>query len=136
MNLKTSLSFLAVLCMLTILSSCGKYDDGPMLSLRTRTERIANTWQVDNYKINGNDYTSLVAGYTETYKKDGDYMYNWGGFNGTGYWEFTSKDAEVSITGITNQSPRTLVILRLTEKELWYYYLDDGDKHEFHMIEQ
>ena len=43
------------------ITSCKKYPDGPEFSLRTRKERLANTWKVDNYKINGTDFTSLLA---------------------------------------------------------------------------
>src|SRR4051812_28318718 len=53
------------------IQSCKKYSEGPALSFRSKTERVANTWKIDNYKVNGSDYTSLVAGYVETYSKDG-----------------------------------------------------------------
>jgi len=56
--------------------SCKKYPEGPTISLRTRKERVANTWKVDNYKVYGTDLTSLFADYTETYTKDGNYSYN------------------------------------------------------------
>ncbi|MFL5753982.1 MAG: hypothetical protein ACJ76F_11290 [Bacteroidia bacterium] len=131
----SALLIVAAFIMLS-LQSCQKYPEGPMLSLHSRTERVANTWKVDNYKINGSDYTSLVSSYTETYTKGGAYSYAWGNFSGTGNWAFQNHDKEIRLTGVHNQDDYTLVILKLEEKEFWYYYMDGNDKKEFHMIQQ
>jgi hypothetical protein len=118
-----------------VIPACKKYPEGPAFSLRTRTERVANTWRVDNYKVNGTDYTSLVSGYTETYTKSGAYSYSWGNLFETGRWAFANDDREIQITGTDNQSDHTLIILKLEEKQFWYYYMDGGDKKEFHMVQ-
>jgi hypothetical protein len=118
------------------IESCKKYPDGPAISLKTRKERVANTWRVDNYKVNGTDFTSLVSDYTETFTKDGNYSYQWGILGGSGSWSFQNKDEEIKLTGIENQSSYTLVILKLEEKTFWYYYMDGNDKKEFHMVEK
>ncbi len=125
-----------IVFMLPVMQGCKKYQDGPMISLVSRTDRVANTWKVDNYKLNGTDYTSLVTNYSETYSKAGDYSYVWGLLSGSGKWAFQNNDAEVRITGTDNQSSVTLVILKLEEKEFWYYYMDGNDKKEYHMIQQ
>jgi hypothetical protein len=117
----------------SLLTSCEKYSDGPAFSLRTRTERLSNTWIVDNYKINGVDYTSLATDYTETFTKKGAYTYSWSIFNGSGTWAFQNNDEEVKLNGSDNQASRTLIILKLEEKSLWYYYMDGNDRHEFHL---
>lgn len=116
------------------LQSCQKYSDGPTLSLISRKERVANTWKVDNYTINATDYTSLVTNYTETYSKKGDYSYSWALLNGTGTWAFQNNDAEIKITGTTNQTSHTLFILKLEENAFWYYYMDGTDKHILHLV--
>lgn len=136
-NLKISL-FLFVFAgfMLAGFESCNKYPEGPAFSLRTRTQRVANTWKVENYKVNNDDYTSLVADYTETFSKDGNYSYSWGSFAGTGTWNFENKDAEIQLNGISNQSSHRLIILKLEEKTFWYYYMDGNDRKEFHLIEK
>lgn len=138
MKIKTKVTALIILLagmMMTTIEGCKKYPDGPAFSIRTRTQRVANTWKVDNYKVNGTDYTSLVSGYTETYSKDGNYSYSYGSVSGTGKWEFQNNDAEIKINGISNQSSEVLYILKLEEKQFWYYYMDGNDKKEFHMIE-
>ena len=133
-NLLTVLIFLG----LTIFSiqGCKKYSEGPLISLKSRTERVANTWKVDNYKINGTDYTSLLTDYTETFTKEGNYSYTWEILDGSGTWVFQNNDMEIRITGTDNQSSETLIILKLEEKQFWYYYMDGNDKKEFHMIQK
>lgn len=114
---------------------CKKYPEGPALSLRTKTHRVAGTWRVDSYKVNGDDYTSFVQGYTETYSKDGNYSYAWGNLSGAGTWRFENNKEEIQITGTSNQSDYRLIILKLEEKAFWYYYMDGSDKKEFHLIQ-
>ncbi|MDP3557451.1 MAG: hypothetical protein Q8T03_08755 [Bacteroidota bacterium] len=133
------LKFIAVTIILSALliptiQSCKKYPDGPTISLRSRAERVANTWKVENYKINGNDYTSLVSSYTETYTKQGAYSYSWGIVDGSGTWSFQNSDTEIKIRGTDNQASRKLTILKLEEKSFWYYYFEGNDKHELHLI--
>jgi hypothetical protein len=124
----------AVSLSLFALTSCNKYEDGPGISLRTRTERVSNTWKVENYKVNGSDFTSLLNDYRETFTKSGNYSYTWNSLNGTGTWVFQNKDQEIRLTGNDNQSSRTFIILKLEEKSFWYYYMDGNDKHEIHLI--
>lgn len=130
----TILFFLGLIIFST--QGCKKYSEGPMISLKTRTERVANTWKVDNYKVNGNDYTSLLSDYTETFTKEGSYSYTWEVLDGSGNWVFQNNDMEIRITGTDNQSSETLIILKLEEKQFWYYYMDGNDRKEFHMIQK
>ncbi len=127
---------LLALILATTFQSCKKYPDGPSLSLRSRTERVSNTWKLENYKINGNDFTSLVSSYTETFSKTKSYSYSWGILDGSGTWAFQNKDSEIRITGNDNQSSRTLTILKLEEKTFWYYYFEGNDKYELHLIQK
>jgi hypothetical protein len=120
--------------MIPAIQSCKKYPDGPDFSLRSRAERVANTWKVDNYKINSNDFTSLVSSYTEIFTKKGAYSYSWGILSGSGTWAFQNMDKEIKLGGSDGQSSRTLVILKLEEKSFWYYWMDGNDKKELHLI--
>jgi hypothetical protein len=126
-NKISSLLILLGILIIPMVQSC-KYEDGPTISLRSRSERVANTWKVDNYKKNGNDLTSLMGGYTETFTKSGNYSYAMGSLDGSGTWAFQNNDNEIKLTGTNNQGTYNLVILKLEEKEFWYYYMDNGDK--------
>jgi len=134
---KTTFSLILLVGILApILQSCSKYEEGPMISLRTRTERLANIWKVDNYKVDGTDYTSIVSNYTETFSNSGAYSYDWGILGGSGTWAFQNKDLEVKLTGDENQTSRVLFILKLEEKTLWYYYIEDDKRHEYHLTQK
>lgn len=121
---------------LTTFSGCKKYSEGPMFSFYSKTERIANAWRVDNYKENDKDLTSFISGYKEVYSTDGNYSYTWGNFGGSGTWELINNNEDVRITGTSNLETITLHILKLEEKQFWYYYMDGSTRKEFHMIQQ
>lgn len=130
----TAAIFLVSAMFLLNLTSCAKYPEGPALSLLSRTNRVTNSWQVENYKINGDDVTSLVSSYYENFTKEGVYSYSWSFFEGSGNWTFQNDSKEIKLVGSDAQSSRTLVILKLKEDSFWYYYMDGNDKHEYHLI--
>lgn len=129
--------FAIILIIGASLTSCKKYEEGPAFSLRSKTARVANTWKVESYTINGTDYTSTLTNinYTETYDKDGNYSYSSTTDAGSGKWEFQSDKEQIKRSGVSGQSTETLFILRLKEKEFWYYYMDGKDRHEIHLRE-
>ena len=129
-----TLQIALVVLMMVGMESCSLYPDNQGITLVSRIDRLSTTWKVENYKLNGTDYTSLVTGYTETYTKQGAYSYQWGIFGGTGTWVFQSNDAQIKITGVSNQADKTLFILRLEATQFWYYYMDGTDKKEYHLI--
>ena len=137
MNLKTGLLTLFIAGLLfPLLQSCNKYEEGPAISLLSKTERLANIWKVENYKVDGTDYTSLVSGYIEVFSKSGAYSYSWGVISKEGTWEFQNGDMEIKLTGNDIQTSRVLHILRLENKALWYYYMDGEERHEYHLSEK
>jgi hypothetical protein len=129
----------AVIAFLVVLigfgtQSCSQYPDNDGITLLSRTDRLAQVWIVENYKLNDVDYTSLLSGYTETFTKDGDYSYQWTILGGTATWVFQNNYSEIKITGVMNQASKTLHVLKLEEKSFWYFYMDGSDKKEYHMI--
>ena len=133
---KLSVGLVLAVLLLASVQSCSQYPDNNGITLVSKIDRVSKTWEVENYKVNGVDYTSLVSSYTESFTKTGDYSYLWAIIGGTGTWAFQNNDAEIKITGTTNLTSKTLVILRLENTEFWYYYMDGADKKEFHMIRQ
>lgn len=104
-----------------------KYDDGPAISLRSKEERVANTWKIEKATRDGEDATSDYDEYTLKMTKDGDAelkaIYSWGGFsyeyetNGT--WEFQDKAKQLKLDFDDDGADVSYQILRLAEKELW-----------------
>ncbi len=109
------------------LTSCNKYEDGPVLSFVSRNERIANTWKMDKALDNGVDVTSSYDRYIVTLTKSGsasltahftllsleyDYVTN-------GTWNFTSNDDKLELNYENDFADAVYIILKLKEKELW-----------------
>lgn len=135
--MKTKNIFFIIFIIGSSLIGCKKYEEGPVISLSSKMARVANTWKVESYTINNVDYTSTLTNinYTETYDKDGNYSYSSSLGTGTGKWEFQSDKEQIKRFGVSGQTSLTLFILRLKEKEFWYYYLDGNDRHEIHLTQ-
>jgi hypothetical protein len=128
---------------LFILASCNKYEEGPMVSLRTKTQRLSNNWQVSSAYQNGADRTSdfnvVFAGYLLDIRKDNTYTLSYSPFSaGTvtdhGTWEFNSDKTHVVLTNSDGET-EDYTILRLKEKELWVRLHDDNnDEWEVHLV--
>jgi len=136
------LTFAALFLGAVTLSSCGKYEEGPAISLRSKKARIANTWMVEKYMENGVDQTSAfnssLANYTFTMDKDGTYTLSFTilgvPVSDAGTWELV--DDKMSLQTLSNQSgstPDKTPIIKLKEKELWTKETDSsGDIIEIH----
>lgn len=129
---KVKLLFVVLFLSTIALTSCGKYDEGPSISLRSKTARITGEWKLVKQEYNGVDVAldaddkSMVM----NIQKDGVYVLtsSYGSFTGT--WEFSSDKTKFItnfvILGQTTTSEET--ILRLTNKELILESIEDGDK--------
>ena len=131
------IAFITALVLSTMfIESCKKYPDGPSLSFRTRTARVANTWKVSSCTINGTDFTSTYTNinYSETYDKSGAYSYSSSLGNGSGKWAFENKDTQIKRNGVSGQSSEDMTILKLKEVEFWFSFVDGGSTYVFHMV--
>ena len=127
------------------LNSCSPYEEGPAISLRSKTERVANTWRV-NYAVeaDGDDQTSDYEEDRFILDKDGNVTYTFeiAGtvFTATGTWAFTNDDENIRIQtsfdflGLPVDSDETYEILKLKETEVWIRDIDD-DQIELHFVE-
>jgi hypothetical protein len=113
--------------LLQTMTSCNKYEDGPLVSLRSRNERVANNWRISKATENGNDVTSEFDRYDLSLTKENkasltaqytfltlEYEYTT-----EGTWSFTDNDAKLKIDYDNNLADVTYIILKLQEKELW-----------------
>lgn len=122
------------------ISGCNKYDDGPAFSLRSREERIANTWRVENAMEGTNDVTSSFTQYELRLTKDHDAAltaeYTLGiitfTFETTGTWDFENNDEDLRLDFEDDAADETYEILRLKENELWLR--EKGDDLELHLV--
>ncbi|PKP22028.1 MAG: hypothetical protein CVU05_05480 [Bacteroidetes bacterium HGW-Bacteroidetes-21] len=118
-----TLSLILVVVVLTA-PSCSKYQDGPVISFKKKSKRIANTWKHSAYVYIDINQTVLdnLPSTKYTYTEDGNYYTSEGD---TGTWEF-SGDIDLKITIKKNglDSVKQYEILRLATKDFW---LKEGD---------
>ena len=134
--MKAIKTLIVMLVFSSVFTSCKKYPNGPMISLETRTARVANVWKMETVTLNGSDVTSSYKNinYTETYDKKGNYSYTSSLGGGSGKWAFENKDTQIKRNGVSGQSSEDLTILKLKESSFWYKFTDGGDTYEFHLI--
>ncbi len=138
--MKTKIILFTGLFIAAGLTSCSKYEDGPALSLRSKKERISNTWKIEKAFRSGEDVTADYDQYVLTLTKDGDArlvaIYTSGAFtfeyetNGT--WKFENSKEVLVLDFEDNGADRKYQILRLKEDELWLR--EQGGEDELHLI--
>ena len=126
------IGFTAIVALSAIIYSCGKYEEGPKISLASKKGRLAGTWKLDKYLADGVDktteYRTAIASESFAVDKKGKYTYSQtstsalGGQTSTdaGTWEFIEKkEALRTLSDTSGAIADTSNITRLTKKELW-----------------
>lgn len=114
----------SIFVVLTILFvSCGKYEEGPGLSLRTKKARLTGSWKEHKYiSVLGVETLAQNNAPIHIFEKDDTYRYSSSGVLLNGMWEFMDDKnyiryyASYPILGNVITDWR---IIRLTNKELW-----------------
>ena len=118
------------------LVSCGKYEEGPGLSLRSKASRIDGSWKVEKYTEDGTDLTSDYATLTFEFTKDGSFTIsdNYLGqvFSETGSWELTSNNEDLTFT-FSDGTTDVYKILRLTNSDFWISQTYSGITDVIHL---
>jgi hypothetical protein len=138
--MKNKKILLAASLIIITLTSCKKYDDGPAISLRSREERIANDWRIDQAMEGGSDVTSDFDNYHVVFRKNNTTTltakYRFLGvdyeFATAGTWSFEDKDEKLKVDYENDGADATYIILRLKEEELWLRKV--GDDLELHLV--
>jgi hypothetical protein len=138
--MKTTTLMLALAILGSIgLSSCSKYEDGPIISLRSKKERIANTWRVEKAMDSGSEVTSSFDQYRLEMRTNGAAslaaVYSLGSLNfefeTSGTWSLENSNEDLRLDFENDDADRTYIILRLMEKELWLR--EKGGSLELHL---
>lgn len=137
---KTKILLFSAMFLTVSMFSCSKYEEGPALSLRSKKERIANTWKIEKAYRSGQDVTEDYDQYLLTMGKDGDASllatYTSGAFtfqfqtNGT--WKFENSKEVLVLDFEDDDADAKYQILRLKEDELWLR--EQGGEDELHLI--
>ena len=126
---------LTTICLL--FCSC-LYKNGPLVSLRLKSERLANTWKYDNYVINNLNVTHYFDSSTIQFTKDG-FIYKTEIHKDSttttiGKWEFDKNTSQVLkmylIDSTLSAWAESWTILRLLEEEIWLENRSGTEIHE------
>lgn len=106
--MKKTLLFLFII--ISVFSSCKKYEDYGFISLRTAKARLTGTWKAEQaFDSQGNDVSSTFTStnYQVRFDKDGKFNVNANvlifTLNATGKWEFVESKQSIKITMDPNQ---------------------------------
>lgn len=124
---KLQLRLLLFLFVAGLVSACGKYDEGPNLSFRSKNERVQNTWDVEFVYDNEADVTARYVDFELQILEDGSIVITNKDVNDStttqnGFWTFIDDKCglrfDYSVPAVLPDRDY-FTILRLKEKEMW-----------------
>lgn len=128
---------------LFIFISCKKYEEGPVFSLRSKKERVANDWRMHAYFENGvdktTDYLNIYQGAKYSMSKTENFVFSYKflgviAIEQSGEWHFNSNKTGIIFTQLSPSADSwVLDIKRLKEKEMWLTESDSGITKEYHL---
>ena len=138
MKILKNLSICLGIALMSTPISCKKYEDGPLLSLRSKKERVANTWKIFAAYEDGQDVSDNYDQYEIEFDISGDarleatYTFSNVTYSTEtdGTWEFNNDKENISIDMEDDSADETYQILKLKEDELWLREL--GGEVELH----
>lgn len=127
MNSILRYSLAVIITATSVLSSCGKYEEGPKISFASKKSRMVNTWKEEK-SIDGStgiEYPCTSNCEVLELKKDGTYSVNGTSLSGT-TWQFSSDKEKLEFVwgSVTTSS----IILRLKSNELWLKDVSSNDE--------
>jgi len=122
----------------TLMPSCQKGEDDPIISIVSRKDRFTNTWTLTKYEKNGVVQDLSGATYTYSAYDNGTLSQTIEGSifgfptrqTKTGTWNFTNNDEDVNI--IIDGDTTIYNLQRLAPKELWLRQTDGSDTYVFY----
>lgn len=105
-----------------VLGSCGKYEEGPGFSLRSKKGRLAGEWQMFRQIVDGQDRALSADEKDDVWiiDKDGKYeITDPGNDSQKGSWTFGEDKETVTFTDDDNGLELKGTVLKLKNSELW-----------------
>lgn len=121
---------------------CDQYENGPKMSFHTKRSRAVNVWKAEYAYRDAVDATAWYKDWRLDMRDDGrivmtDLDDRDSVVTQNGFWDFVSDETEIrflySVPAV-NPDRKTVTILRLMEKQLWYRDVTDTATWVFHLI--
>jgi hypothetical protein len=124
-----------IIAALLIAGCCKRYESGPGISFRSKSERVCNRWKVDLFFVDHADRTiwfhDTHPGYAEIFTKEHEFTRVSANGLEKGSWDFFDYKDEVRV--VTASGTVELVLLKLEEKALWYSCMNGSVREEYHL---
>jgi hypothetical protein len=129
--------------LLTGISACRKYEEGPNISLRTKKARITNNWKYESAQVDGVEVSQdpFYAKQKHYFYRDGEYIQTiidpvtLEARNLNGRWLLFDNDRKISITvkipPANQDSTNNYSILKLFERQMWLRSTDNSREYHF-----
>ncbi|MCB0428739.1 MAG: hypothetical protein KDD54_01390 [Flavobacteriales bacterium] len=114
------------------LTGCKKYEEGPMISFKSKKARLQRVWTEESFiDANGNETTPSSPNKYEL-KDDGQVSVNGGTSSSALTWQLSDDKSKLELITTLGSTSTTDAseILRLTSKELW---LKDDNGSQTHL---
>lgn len=122
--------------------ACNKYEDGPLISLRSKKARVVNVWSANLIAANDKEITDTYKVYTLDFRKDNTFTWETSMSEDStqinvleGTWDFGGLKQELVLTSeagpgsVFDEKLLYLDILQLKEKSLWVNFISsEGDR--------
>lgn len=119
------------------MNSCKKYDEGPMISLRSKSARIVNAWVIDKVMTSGVDVSSQFSDdFVFTLNKDNTYSILSNGNSEDGTWDFTDKKEGIQLTNSSSGTTEIFTIIMLKNKELTLEQVVQSETYTYYFVEK
>jgi len=113
-------TLLIALTLITFISTeCTKYEDGPVITFRSKNNRINNTWKYESiiYVEQNSIVTENLPKIEFKLNKDGSYSDN---EDSVGTWKFSGEvDLVISKSKNSTTTETKWEIIKLSKKQLW-----------------
>jgi hypothetical protein len=138
---KTTITIIGIIAML-IFTECKKYQEGPLISFRSKKSRIEGKWKYSKVLLNGVEKTSDLINAELEFGTDGTFCNkrNMPGISNPqeskGTWELANNDLCIDFTFVGVYGGTTVQrwnILKLKKGELWLDYIGYDSKIEWQM---
>ena len=134
-NTKSIILGICLIFLLPAFQGCKKYEEGPLISFRSKTKRITAIWKITEKTPVGCD--SYCSGLTIEFTKDGMYLEKSNDLVVfEGIWKFNDKKTKIGIKYTGDLDFEYFEIVKLKEKEMWLKGEDGNDVLETHYEKQ
>jgi hypothetical protein len=127
-NLKTAF---AIVLGAAFLFGCGKYEEGPGISLRTKKMRLTGEWELEEFVVDNENFTSDFNFYEIEFTNDNEFtergqVEGFETYTDEGDWDFSGDKEELELE-YDDGDRVDFKIIRLTNSELWVETDEDFD---------